>query len=543
MTNQNYLAITTNKQYIVKFFDKGTEKLINRQDEKYNLELLKDLDLDVKNYLFDIDAGIKVNEYIESAITLDATSIKTKFDKIAPILQTIHASGKELRGEFAPFEEIKKYESLIEEKIPYANYEAVREEVFSLEERLADLGVDRKSCHIDLVPENFIESPLGRLYLIDWEYSSMNDPMWDLAALFLESEFTPQEEEDFLSHYESEQTPVSREKIAIYKILQDTIWSLWTVYKEEQGADFGDYGVNRYQRAVIGLTYYGGSDGLLSGIFWGLGLTISAYIFSIFTDLSPFVVAAAHDFLSIFILLAFLLVKEGKVRLSIFLNIRNVSVIIGALLAGPIGMQANLYAVKYIGSSLASSVSAIYPAVSVLLAFFFLKHKISKNTVFGIILIIAGIIAQTYKVEQVNSFYIGILCALVCAIAWGSESVLSSFAMESELSEIEALLIRQVTSFLSYLVIVLFSHQSFAEVANGQLLGLMIVFAAFDMISYLAYYIAINRLQPAKATGLNVSYVVWTVLFAVVFLGAPLDMLTIITSLVVIAGVYIIIKE
>lgn len=260
MTNQNYLVKTTNKQYIVKFFGKGTEKLINRQDEKYNLELLKDLDLDVKNYLFDIEAGIKVNEYIESAITLDSTSIKTKFDKIAPILQTIHASGKELRGEFAPFEEIKKYESLIEEKIPYANYEAVREEVFSLEKRLADLGVDRKSCHIDLVPENFIESPQGRLYLIDWEYSSMNDPMWDLAALFLESEFTRQEEEDFLSHYESEQTPVSREKIAIYKILQDAIWSLWTVYKEEQGADFGDYGVSRYQRAVKGLSYYGGSD-------------------------------------------------------------------------------------------------------------------------------------------------------------------------------------------------------------------------------------------------------------------------------------------
>lgn len=260
MTNQNYLAKTTNKQYIVKFFGKGTEKLINRQDEKYNLELLKDLGLDVKNYLFDIEAGIKVNEYIGSAITLDSTSIKTKFDKIAPILQTIHTSAKELRGEFAPFEEIKKYESLIEEQIPYTNYESVRNAVFSLEKRLADLGVDRKSCHIDLVPENFIESPQGRLYLIDWEYSSMNDPMWDLAALFLESEFTSQEEETFLSHYESDQTPVSHEKIAIYKILQDTIWSLWTVYKEEQGADFGDYGVNRYQRAVKGLASYGGSD-------------------------------------------------------------------------------------------------------------------------------------------------------------------------------------------------------------------------------------------------------------------------------------------
>ena len=206
-------------------------------------------------------------------------------------------------------------------------------------------------------------------------------------------------------------------------------------------------------------------------------------------------------------------------------------------------MQANLYAVKYIGSSLASSVSAIYPAVSVLLAYYIFNHKVSKNTVFGILLIIAGIIAQTYKVEQVNSFYIGILCALVCAIAWGSESVLSSYAMESELSEIEALLIRQVTSFLSYLVIVLFSHHSFAEVADGQLLGLMLVFAACNMISYLAYYIAINRLQPAKATGLNVSYVVWTVLFSAMLLGTPLDMVTIITSLAVMAGVYIIIKE
>ena len=250
MTNQNYLVKTTSKPYIVKFFGKGTEKLINRQDEKYNLELLKGLNLDVKNYLFDIESGIKVNEYIESAVTLDSTSIKTKFEKIAPILQTIHASGKELRGEFAPFEEIKKYESLIQGEISYPNYEAVRKSVFSLKEELEQIGVDKKSCHIDLVPENFIEGPDGHLYLIDWEYSSMNDPMWDLAALFLESEFTSAEEEDFLSHYESDNTPVSREKIRIYKILQDIIWSLWTIYKEENGADFGDYGISRYNRAV-----------------------------------------------------------------------------------------------------------------------------------------------------------------------------------------------------------------------------------------------------------------------------------------------------
>ena len=250
MTNQNYLVKTTSNQYIVKFFGKGTDKLIDRQNEKYNLELLKDLKLDVENYLFDIEAGIKVNQYIENAETLNFNTIKTKFEKIAPILQTIHASGKELKGEFAPFEEIKKYESLIQGEIYYPNYEAVRKSVFSLKEELEKIGVDKKSCHIDLVPENFIEGPDGHLYLIDWEYSSMNDPMWDLAALFLESEFTSVEEEEFLSLYESDKTPVSREKIRIYKILQDIIWSLWTIYKEENGADFGDYGISRYNRAV-----------------------------------------------------------------------------------------------------------------------------------------------------------------------------------------------------------------------------------------------------------------------------------------------------
>ena len=260
MTNQNYLVQTSSNRYIVKFFGKGTEKLIDRQNEKFNLELLKDLRLDVENYLFDIEAGIKVNQYIENAETLDSATIKTKFEKIAPILQTIHASGKELKGEFAPFEEIKKYESLIQGEISYPNYEAIRKSVFSLKEELEQIGVDKKSCHIDLVPENFIEGPDGHLYLIDWEYSSMNDPMWDLAALFLESEFTPEEEADFLAYYEGDKTPVSREKIRIYKILQDIIWSFWTIYKEENGADFGDYGISRYNRAVKELQSQGGID-------------------------------------------------------------------------------------------------------------------------------------------------------------------------------------------------------------------------------------------------------------------------------------------
>lgn len=256
MTNNNYLVETTNRKFIVKFFGKGTDKLINRIAEKNNLEKLRDLELDVENYIFDINEGIKVNEYIENATTFDAHYIKTKNKEVAKILQKVHGSGKELEGEFKIFDEIKKYEDLIQGEIKYAYYDKIRDKVFGLQSHLEEIGIDKKSCHIDLVPENFIEDENGRVYLIDWEYSSMNDPMWDLAALFIESNYRKSEEGDFFKYYYSEKTPVSISKIMIYKILQDFLWSLWTIYKEEQGAEFGSYGQDRYNRCLKNLKEY-----------------------------------------------------------------------------------------------------------------------------------------------------------------------------------------------------------------------------------------------------------------------------------------------
>ena len=286
----------------------------------------------------------------------------------------------------------------------------------------------------------------------------------------------------------------------------------------------------------------GVSAGLLSGMFWGLGLAISAYIFSLY-NVSPFAVAVIHDFISIFVLLAIILVKYKTINLKIFTNIKSVSVIVGALLAGPIGMQCNLYAVKYIGSGLTSSITAIYPAVSVILAVIFLKNKVSSKTILGIALIIVGIFIQSYKSEQVESFYLGFMFALICAVAWGSESVLSSYAMKNNLNELETLLIRQVTSFLAYLVIISFNGLGIETNLDVKFGGLIVFFVVSNMVSYILYYMAINRLEPAKATGLNVSYVVWTILFSMIFVALEVNLQLVITSIIIILGVYVIVRE
>lgn len=82
----------------------------------------------------------------------------------------------------------------------------------------------------------------------------MNDPHWDIAALFLESSFSVEAQAYFLSRYYLNDVPAdASEKILIYQILMDLLWSLWTDIKEAGGEDFASYGADRYARALLNI--------------------------------------------------------------------------------------------------------------------------------------------------------------------------------------------------------------------------------------------------------------------------------------------------
>ena len=44
-----------------------------------------------------------------------------------------------------------------------------------------------------------------------------------------------------------------QERLLIYQVLWDYLWSQWTVIKEAKGDDFGGYGRMRYERAMKNL--------------------------------------------------------------------------------------------------------------------------------------------------------------------------------------------------------------------------------------------------------------------------------------------------
>lgn len=255
MSNKNFRVDYQGKSYVLRVPGNGSEGMVVRSCEEFNSMEGCKLGINPPVHYFNANTGIKLVDFVDDAETLNAATIQRhdNMKKIAKIYQTLHHSRVRLKNEFNVFREIEKYDVLLKKvgTVMYEGWETVRPRIMALESQLNDLGVDLHPCHNDAVPENFLKAKDGTVYLIDWEYSGMNDPMADFAALFLESEFTTENQDYILSHYFEGEIPANAKlKIQYYQVLWDYLWAQWTVIKETKGDDFGTYGQNRYHRAI-----------------------------------------------------------------------------------------------------------------------------------------------------------------------------------------------------------------------------------------------------------------------------------------------------
>lgn len=258
MSNKNFKVSLEGKNYVLRVPGNGSEGMVERANEEYNAAEACKMGINPEIRYFNSSNGVKLADFIENAETLNAATIQRhdNMKKISAIYRKLHNSHIRLKNEFNIFKEIEKYDVLLENvgATMYEGWEDVRPRVMALEQRLNELGVDLKPCHNDALYENFIKANDGRIYLIDWEYSGMNDPMADFGALFIEADFRKENEDYFLQKYFEGSVPANtREKILCYEILWDYLWAQWTVIKEAKGDDFGTYGIDRFNRAINNL--------------------------------------------------------------------------------------------------------------------------------------------------------------------------------------------------------------------------------------------------------------------------------------------------
>ena len=258
MSNKNFKVTFNNKEYVLRVPGNGSEGMVERKNEECNSMLGCEMGVNPSVLYFNSETGVKLTDFISNAETLNSATIQRtdNLKAVTDILKRLHNSSVRLNNEFNVFHEIIRYEQLMQlvGAEMYEGWQKVRKAIFNLESYLNELGIALKPCHNDLVPENLIKDECGKVYLIDWEYSGMNDPMSDLAAMFLEANFSEENIDYVLNRYFDGDVPANTKlKIIIYQILLDYLWAIWTVVKEAKGDDFGTYGRDRYYRAIVNL--------------------------------------------------------------------------------------------------------------------------------------------------------------------------------------------------------------------------------------------------------------------------------------------------
>lgn len=263
MTNHSYKITRKNgKEYLVRIPGEGTEEMINRSDERKSTELACKLGIDSK-LLFFSDDGRKVMDFIHDPQPMDEEVMKRKENLVqaAAIFRKLHTCGEDTGVRFEVFEMADLYEKIIRDGgvAFYDDYEQIKKTVMDIKAAV-DAGGEapRVPCHNDSLVGNWVLDGDGRLYLIDWEYSGMNEAMWDLSCLSIEAEYSEQNDSDLLdAYYGRSATIEERKKFAAAKLYVDYLWTLWGLTRVPYDGQFmQEYADMRYERLKKNIDAY-----------------------------------------------------------------------------------------------------------------------------------------------------------------------------------------------------------------------------------------------------------------------------------------------
>jgi len=252
LTNYNYIMNIKGTEYIIRQPGGMTNQMIDRMNEKVNNQIASELGLNSECIYFDEISGIKISAFIKNSknIAVADPCSPDSLRAVSSLLKKTHSSTKCFPNSFDWEHELAKYEEIVKELNGdfFYDYEDLKKNLLDF----FDKSIEQNSthpCHNDTVPENFVVNDKGEAYLIDWEYSGMNDPAWDIAAYILESKLTEEPIRDFLLDYYGQWPSAAEElKIKAFMLAQDLLWTVWALVRHYHGDDFLDYCYFRYER-------------------------------------------------------------------------------------------------------------------------------------------------------------------------------------------------------------------------------------------------------------------------------------------------------
>ncbi|WP_027052622.1 phosphotransferase family protein [Mesorhizobium erdmanii] len=235
---------------------KGTEEYINRANEAVAAREAAKAGVSPQVLHADAGTGVMVTRFITGAVTMSPEKFRERAGSPAragEAFRKLHESGAVFPFRFELFSMVDDYLKVLSTKdvtLPAGYHDVVRE-AGSVRSALAAHPRPLVACHCDPLCENFLDTG-ERMWIVDWEYSGMNDPLWDLGDLSVEGKFdAAQDEEMMRAYFGGEARPAERGRVVIYKAMCDLLWTLWGLIQLANNNpvdDFRAYADGRFAR-------------------------------------------------------------------------------------------------------------------------------------------------------------------------------------------------------------------------------------------------------------------------------------------------------
>ena len=225
-TNHNFRLQDARRDWVVRIPKNATNAFIDRAAEAYNQRLASELGI-APLFLWRDSDGMSITPTIAASheVTRVEFESETVVRKIVAALRLLHGSDRRFQGILDLRELISRYYSML----PQAQqtlFQPRLERAQAILDSLQEQGRGVVPSHNDLVLGNLLVAE-NNLWLIDWEYSAMASPYWDLATICNSARLSETKSRQLLQIYCEAAEPMEESTLFHYRELLQLLSDCW----------------------------------------------------------------------------------------------------------------------------------------------------------------------------------------------------------------------------------------------------------------------------------------------------------------------------
>ena len=231
LTNKNYLLSIADKQYVLRIPQESTNRYINRNNEVHNAKIAQQLEVAPKilwqeKYQGQL-TGLSLSHYVAKSQPISAND-RQMLEKLAKTLRKLHSSKVSFKG-LLDHKTISKQISLYFKSCSIKHQKQFNtdyQETLSLLKQIGKSDHSFVPSHVDLVKENILIKK-ENIWIIDWEYSAMASPFWDIATFCNAASFSENNANYFLEIILGRAQENDKKLLNMYRKITKTMTNCW----------------------------------------------------------------------------------------------------------------------------------------------------------------------------------------------------------------------------------------------------------------------------------------------------------------------------